>query len=126
MSLVPVTSNPRFTAAEAAFREALPALNPSTRFPTSIPTELNMRRAVDALQAGVSELRPMTAPSDAWLHQPARAAIAQAEAAIELLRTPISAVASGAVEPRTGSKETAAAVQQARELIEHAVNATIL
>lgn len=126
MSLVPVTSHPRFDAANASFQAALPALNPTTRFPTSIPTEVNMRRAVESLRAGIEQLEPMTAPSDAWLHQPARAAIASAQQAIELLASPIEAVASGKVDPSTGSVETADTIKAVRELIARADAASML
>jgi hypothetical protein len=126
MSLVPVTSHPRFDAASASFQAALPALVPATRFPTSIPTEVNMRRAQDSLRAGIELLQPMTEPSDLWLHQPANAAIAAAKQAVELLAGPIQAVASGAVSPSTGSAETAAIIKDVRELIARADAATAL
>lgn len=126
MSLVPVTSHPRFSAASEAFQAALPQLNPTTRFVTSIPAELEIRRAIDSLQVGIAELQPMTSPSDLWLHQPARAAIGAAEQAVKLLQLPIAELAAGTVTPQTGSKETAAAVAQARELIARADAATIL
>jgi hypothetical protein len=126
MSLAPVTSHPRFAAAATAFETALPLLNPTTRFPTSIPSLERMKEAGAELRIGIAELYPMQSPSTQWLHQPARLAIAQAERAIELLRPVAKEVGSGALDPSVGSEPSAAAVREAREAITRAIAAATL
>jgi hypothetical protein len=126
MSLTPVTSHPRFTAASEHFQAALPLLNPTTRFLTSIPTSEKITGAIAELKAGIAELEPMTAPTDLWLHRPARSAMANAQQAIDLLAGPLAALAAGTVTPQTGSAETAKAVAEARMRVSTAVAAAAL
>lgn len=126
MSFAPVTSHPRFEAATARFHAALPELRPTTRQPMSIPAAASLGNAIHATLAGVADLRPMTRPTTMWVHDQARTAIASAEVAIDLLEQAYVAVSTTAVDPATGSVETAAAVARARELIVRAIDASTL